>query len=111
MKSLFVALMLMFSSIALGQNLPTTVGTIPNKDGGYLVFTSVKSEVCRSHQYAMYIREATGQVRVWGCYSIDGDQIMVEYLDGDFYSYPFLALTLDSDWEKYINSGAKREQI
>ena len=107
MKSFFAALTLMFSSIALGQDLPTTVGTIPNKNGGHLVFTSVHSDVCKPYQYAMYIRESTGQVRIWGCYSIEGDQLMVQYLDGDFYSYPVSAITLDPEWRKQVDKEKK----
>jgi hypothetical protein len=102
MKKFIAAAALLVSSVAFGQTVPTTVGTIPSKGGGYLVFTSVKSEVCKPYQYAMYIRESTGQIRIWGCYIIDGEQLMVEYLDGDFYSYPFSAMTIDPDWENYM---------
>ena len=113
MKKFIAALTLIVSSVAFGQPLPTTVGTIPSKGGGHLVFTSVQSDVCKPYQYAMYIRESTGQVRIWGCYSIEGDQIMVWYLDGDFYSYPFNALTLDPEWKKRVDQekNAKQDQI
>jgi hypothetical protein len=109
---IFMALLISLLPVAAStQQLPTTIGTIPAKLDATLVFTSLQSETCQLGEFLMYILESTGQVRIWGCYVLDGNQLLVRYNDGDFYIYPLAALQPGVEWQRYAqepNSAPKQ---
>lgn len=105
-----LAIGLLMPVLAFGQNKqPKIYGTMPNKAGGEIVFTSMKGK-CQPGEFVVYTKDNGGKVGNAGCYSMLGDQLVVKYSDGDVFSYSFYDLTISDEWMEILNEKNNNDQ-
>lgn len=87
--------------LAVAQEMPPIVGTIPNRDNNRITFTTYKGE-CKNNDKLVYTQADGGQITATGCFRFVGDNLFVVWESGDIYSYPLNSLTLSSDMEAWL---------
>lgn len=105
MKSLFLVALL--APLAMADEMPQIVGTIPNDVGGSIIFTTSPVEECKQGELFVYTKDRTGMVGLAGCYNFFGEDIVVRYFDNTVYSYSIQYLQLNPEFERYLK---KQEQ-
>ena len=62
--------------------------SLPNKAGGEIVFTPYKGK-CVEGSLTSYIREQSGRISLFGCWTYDNsaEALFVQWNDGTSYSY------------------------
>jgi hypothetical protein len=105
MKRAFV--LALIPALAIAQDMPFVVGTIPNKGNAKITFTTYKGD-CQGRDWVVYTQEDGGRVALTGCYQLVGDELFVIWSDGDFFTYPWRAMTLNPDMAAFLKRN--REQ-
>lgn len=97
-----IAGLLLVPVLAVAQEMPLIVGTIPNRDNNRITFTTYKGE-CKNNDKLVYTQADGGQITATGCFRFVGDNLFVVWESGDIYSYPLDNLTLSSEMEAWLN--------
>lgn len=101
-RALAVAGVLLLGPRATAQEAPPVIGTITNRAGGEIVFTTRSTSKCSKQEARFaYIRDDGGKISLLGCWRIDGEQVFVFWDDGDTYSYPMDAIRFTEEWIRY----------
>lgn len=87
---------------AFAMEMPTIFGYIKNKAGGHIVFTKLKSN-CKQNMSMAFIRDDGGRISERGCYVVDDTFIIVEWGDGNTYTYDWSAFIVSEEFQKYLN--------
>jgi len=102
-KTLAVALLLFVSSPVLAEGKePFIIGSIPNRAGGVIVFTSMSTN-CPQGQKRGYTRGDGGKVDFWFCWALFGNEFIVAFDDGDRYTYSFDSLQISPEYREYLS--------
>jgi hypothetical protein len=88
--------------LAVAQEMPLIVGTIPNRDNNRITFTTYQGD-CKGNDKVVYTQADGGKVTASGCFRFVGDNLFVVWDSGDIYTYPFDNLTLSSEMEAWLN--------
>lgn len=98
MKALLVSLALIPMASA---QLPTILGTIPNRDNNNITFTSDKGS-CKADEKLAYTQGDGGAIGFFGCYKLIDSQVFVTWSDGSIYAYPFEAIRWSKEFQDYV---------
>lgn len=102
----YAVLLAAASPLAGAQDVPTILGTLPNRDNNKITFTTLKTD-CPKDQYLVYTQADGGKISMTGCYSLVGDQLFVRWVDGDFYTYPADDLIPSDEFRNFMNRNRK----
>ena len=97
-----IAGLLLVPVLAVAQEMPLIVGTLPNRDNSKITFTSYQGK-CNKGDWLVYTQGDGGKVELTGCWRFVGDDMFVVWQDGDVYTYPFLGMTISSEMEAWLN--------
>lgn len=82
-----MALLFLMCSVAVAQEKPPEViGHIPMSENGKLILMGQRC-IRQPANFFAYLREAGGKVLLTACWNLVGEEILVNYDDGDNYSY------------------------
>lgn len=97
------ALLMLLPLTAVAQEMPAIVGTIPNRDGAVITFTSWQGS-CPQGQSVVYTQGSGGKIALAGCWRYLGSQLMVKWDDGDVYSYSLEQFTMSPEMLAYLEA-------
>lgn len=106
MKRIIALGLSVIASISLGQNAPTFIGHLTNKDGGQIIFTNEQCATDESRRI-VFIKQKTGKISLHGCWSLIDSEIFVLWDDGELYSYPVGAVVFNPEYENWYQSRNK----
>lgn len=110
-RALAVAGVLLLGPRATAQEVPAVIGTLPNRAGGEIVFTTRVTRSCSKQEAIFaYIRDEGGKISLAGCWRIDGEQVFVFWDDGDVYSYPLNTIRFTEEWIRYSEAKDRGRQ-
>jgi hypothetical protein len=95
------ALLALIPAIAVAQEVPPILGTIPNRDNNKITFTTLQGE-CKPQDRLVYTQADGGKISAMGCYRMVGDDLFVVWASGDVYSYDIGELRLSSDMQEFM---------
>lgn len=97
-----LAIVMLFPALAAAQEMPTILGSISNRAGSKITFTTVQGD-CKANDKMVYAQSDSGRIELSGCYRMVGDDLFVIWSDGDIYTYPINTLTLSSEMDALVN--------
>lgn len=97
----YTALLAAWMPFAAAQEMPTILGTLPNRDNANITFTFIQGS-CPKGQYMAYAQSDGGRISLYGCYRVVSDQLFVAWSDGDLYTYSFNSLILSEEMLNYL---------
>ena len=95
-------LLALIPAVALAQEMPLVVGTIPNRDNNRITFTTYQGE-CKGNDRTVYTQADGGKISDVGCYRIVGDSFFVVWGENDIYTYPMDDMTLSPEMQTFLN--------
>lgn len=99
MKALW---MMMGLWIPMGiAQVPTILGTIPNRDNSKITFTTNQGE-CQKGEALAYAQFDGGKIGIMGCYRLIDSELFVRWSDGDVYTYHLDNLTFSPEFLDYV---------
>jgi hypothetical protein len=101
-KAMKAAVLAFLPMLAVAQEMPLIVGTIPNRDNNRITFTTYKGE-CNGNDKVVYTQADGGKVSAVGCYRIVGDSFFVVWAENDIYTYRMDDVTLSPEMEAFLN--------
>ena len=109
MRKMIALIFLMCSSAVAQEKRPEIIGHIPMKDNGKL-FLSGRPCVRRPDDFFAYLRNEGGKVLMTACWNLVGDEVLVNYDDGDNYSYSVAGVQFTTELTEWLerDSGKKR---
>lgn len=101
MKRLIVAAMCALTVTAVNA---TEVGRYKNASGGEIVLTADACQMETVIPDAMALKsfDASGNV-VFGCWTIDGKEVLAQFQDNDFRMYPVNRLIPSKEFQKFLD--------
>jgi hypothetical protein len=96
--------MWLIPAIAVAQDVPHILGTLPNRDNAKITFTMIQGD-CKKDDRMVFTQADGGQITTTGCYRIVGDDLFVIWKDGDIYTYPIDRLTFSLEMDAYLRKG------
>lgn len=85
MKKLFVAIAVLAMAPLAAQTIQI-IGTIKNNGGGNITLTGIRG-TCAEGKLVAYTQLSGGKIVAFGCFYFFGDQAVIEWDDGDRYTY------------------------
>ena len=95
------ALWALVPAVAMAQEVPPILGTIPNRDNNKITFTMYAGE-CKGNDRVVFTQADGGKVTGYGCYRLVGDDLFVVWQEGDVYTYSFDSLQLSTDMQEFL---------
>jgi hypothetical protein len=95
------ALWALIPAVAIAQEVPAILGSIPNRDNNKITFTTVQGE-CKPQDRLVYTQADGGKITATGCYRVVGDELFVVWESGDVYTYSLDTMTLSSEMQTYM---------
>jgi hypothetical protein len=95
------ALWAFIPAIAVAQEVPPILGTIPNRDNNKITFTTLQGE-CKADDWMVYTQADGGRISGMGCYRIIGDDLFVAWNSGDVYTYSLGSLRLSNEMQTFL---------
>ena len=105
-----IALFFLMCSAAVAQdNKPEIIGHIPMKENGKLILSS---QPCnrKPADFFAYLRNEGGKVLMTACWNLVGEEILVNYDDGDNYSYSVGGVQFTGEFNKWSERDEKRRK-
>lgn len=88
-------------AMAVAQEMPPILGTIPNRDNNKITFTTLQGE-CKAKDWMVYTQADGGKISGMGCYRMVGDELFVVWNSGDVYTYSLDSLRLSSEMQTFL---------
>jgi hypothetical protein len=101
-KAMKAAVLALVPVLAVAQEMPLIVGTIPNRDNNRITFTTYQGD-CKGNDKVVYTQADGGKVSAVGCYRIVGDSFFVVWPENDIYTYRMDSVTLSPEMEAFLN--------
>lgn len=86
MRKMMALIFLMCSAAVAQGTTPEVIGHIPMKENGKLILMGQRC-IRQPANFFAYLRDAGGKVLMTACWNLVGEEILVNYDDGDNYSY------------------------
>ena len=99
----WLAVAVLMVSTAWAKEPPMLIGTIENKAGGQIMFTSRPCPREKDKRF-VFIRDQGGQVSAAGCWVYKDRLFWVFWSDGDVFSYDLDAFEPTPDFEAYLET-------
>lgn len=95
------AAVLMVSSAWASPDWPPVIGSIENKAGGRIIFSSTRCEGTPARRIA-YIRDLSGKISAFGCWHYSNKQLWVFWNDGDVFTYDIEAFEPSPEFDAML---------
>jgi hypothetical protein len=101
MRKMIALIFLMCSAVAAQGKPPVIIGHIPMSENGKLILSG---QPCarKPESYFAYLRNEGGKVMMTACWNLVGDEILVNYDDGDNYSYSVAGVQFTTEFDEWL---------
>lgn len=105
-----IALIFLMCSAAIAQDTsPEVIGHIPMKQNGKLILTGQPCARKPANFFA-YLRNEGGKILLTACWNLVGEEILVNYDDGDNYSYPVGGVEFTAEFNNWLERDNKKNR-
>lgn len=107
MRKMIALIFLMCSAAVAQDKPPEVIGHIPMNENGKLILMGQRCARQPANFFA-YLRSAGGKVLLTACWNLVGEEILVNYDDGDNYSYSVGEVEFTAEFNRWSEKDDKK---